>query len=56
MTFVHDLGNEAPGHDLSHEHARQGFARRPAAVKVATIVDDVVPPELLVADLPLGGE
>lgn len=40
MVFLYDSAERAPGNAWTDEHASQGFARRPTAANVATLVED----------------
>ena len=37
--FVNDSAESAPGNDWTDEHSLQGFARRPTAANVATLIE-----------------
>ncbi len=40
MVFVYDSAERAPGNAWTEEHSSQGFARRPTAANVATLIED----------------
>ena len=53
MFFLYDASERAPGNAWTDEHASQGFARRPTAANIGTVIEDgwldveVGSPELL---------